>query len=353
MKRKALVMSVGFISVFCFVFLFQKNPINPQKFDPPKPIPFSGALQTNEELKKSLKIAEGRLNGPESIAFRNGFLYTGTADGWIVRVSPDGNVEKYAKTQGRVLGLQFAPTGSLFACDAYRGLLEITPNRQVIVLSNSANKQTFKFTEDLDISKQGIVYFTDASDTYNEKDYLYDLLEARPHGRLLAYNPTTRKTRVLQDKLYFANGVALSQDESFLLVSETYRYRILRYWLQGEKKGQSEIFLENLPGFPDNITSNAKGNFYVALYTLRNPKLDFLHRHPKISSQMAKIPRFLWPKPQAYGLVLRIDEAGKIEKSFHDTDGSNMTLLTSAIEIGNFLYLGTMYGSQIGKFPLQ
>lgn len=38
---------------------------------------------------------------------------------------------------------------------------------------------------------------------------------------------------MLLKDLYFANGVALSKDESFVLVAETFQYRISRYWLKG------------------------------------------------------------------------------------------------------------------------
>ena len=100
---------------------------------------------------------------------------------------------------------------------------------------------------------------------------MFDLLEARPHGRLLRYDPATRQTTVLLRDLYFANGVALSRGEDFVLVNETYRYRTRRFWLKGPKAGTSDVFLDNLPGFPDNIDGNRKGSFWLALFTVRNP----------------------------------------------------------------------------------
>jgi len=44
-----------------------------------------------------------------------------------------------------------------------------------------------------------------------------------------------------------------------------------RYYLKGVKKGQSDIFIDGLPGYPDNIRSNTKGGFYVSLY---KPRLE-------------------------------------------------------------------------------
>lgn len=67
------------------------------------------------------------------------------------------------------------------------------------------------------------------------------------------------------DGLYFANGVAVSPDQSFVLVAEMVRYRVRRYWLDGLERGTVDTFVENLPGFPDNIRSNGKGTFWIGL----------------------------------------------------------------------------------------
>ena len=69
----------------------------------------------------------------------------------------------------------------------------------------------FRFTDNLDLARDGTVYFSDASSRYGQADYMLDLLEARPHGRLLRYDPASRRTTVLLRDLYFANGVALSR----------------------------------------------------------------------------------------------------------------------------------------------
>ncbi len=70
--------------------------------------------------------------------------------------------------------------------------------------------------------------------------------------------------------MYFANGVALSENEDFVLVCESARYRITRFWLSGPNKGSSDVFVDNLPGFPDGVSSDNRGTFWVALFTVRN-----------------------------------------------------------------------------------
>lgn len=47
--------------------------------------------------------------------------------------------------------------------------------------------------------------------------------------RLLKYDPQTKRNTVLIKNLSFANGVEISNDESFLLVAETGKYRVHKY----------------------------------------------------------------------------------------------------------------------------
>ena len=140
--------------------------------------------------------------------------------------------------------------------------------------------------------------------------------------------------------------------EDFVLVNETYRYRIVRYWLKGPKAGTHDIFIDNLPGFPDNISSNGKGRFWLAMFTVRNEVIDKLHAFPFLKSQMSKLPKTLWPKPKPYGLVLALNENGKITQSLHEPTGEYLKGITSAREYAGYLYLGSLHNDRIGRYKL-
>jgi sugar lactone lactonase YvrE len=168
----------------------------------------------------------------------------------------------------------------------------------------------------------------------------------------LRYIPSTKSVSVLLKDLYFANGVALSKNEDFLLVNETYRYRIKRYWLKGPKVGTSDIFIDNLPGFPDGVSANRKGVFWVALFTVRNDIMDRLHPYPFLKGLLSKMPRKYWPKPVPYGLVLALDEEGRITQSLHEPTGKHLHEITSVEEHQGFLYLGSLHNDRIGRFKL-
>lgn len=330
------------------------SPIRPLAWEAPTaPLPV-GAMEPNDTLMKAELLAVGQIEGPEDTAVDSqGRLYAGLHDGRIVRLDAQGQVETFANTQGRPLGMDFDQNGNLIVADAWKGLLRIDDKGQIEVLSTSADGLPFAFTDDLDIASDGRIYFSDASSRFNQPDYLLDLLEARPHGRLLRYDPASKQTEVLLRELYFANGVALSAKEDFVLVNETYRYRITRYWLKGDKAGQSDVFIDNLPGLPDNLQGDRAGTFWVAMPTPRKADADFLHRHPWLKAQLAKLPRALWPKAVPYGLVVALNEQGEIIQSLHDSSGTHLRMITSAKPVGDYLYLGSLNNDRIGKLRIR
>ena len=267
------------------------------------------------------QIAVGNVNKPEAIAFDgNGLMYTANEDGRIIVLNRDGsNPQDYAQTGGRPLGLKFDLNGNLIVADAYQGLLLIDTSGQITVLTTGFGGVPFMLTDDLDIGSDGTVYFSDATSLNNINNIANDW--GQPNGRLLSYNFNTGVTSLLIDNLYFANGVALSNDESFLVVNETAASRVRRYWLTGPNAGQSGVFAyinQNSSWYPDNITHNDQFLFWVA--TINGP-------------------------------VLGLDENGQIIYRLN----FNSNLLsenTSAIQYNDTLYLGSIQDSHIGKIPI-
>ncbi|UVE16517.1 SMP-30/gluconolactonase/LRE family protein [Pseudomonas sp. LS44] len=330
------------------------SPIDPLAWDAPQAPSMTGVLEPNDTLMKAELLAKGQIHGPEDTAVdAQGRVYAGLHDGRIVRISTTGEVQTFADTQGRPLGMDFDAQGNLIVADAFKGLLRIDPQGQISVLSREADGVPFRFTDDVDIASDGRIYFSDASAKFEQPDYLLDLLEARPHGRLLRFDPATGKTDVLIKDLYFANGVALSAHEDFVLVNETYRYRITRYWLKGDKAGTHDVFIDNLPGLPDNLQGDRAGTFWVALPSPRKTDADFLHQHPWLKAQIAKLPRAMWPKAARYGLVIAVNENGQIIRSLHDTSGEHLRMVTSAKPVGDYLYIGSLENDRIGKLKIR
>ncbi len=355
--KKALGLFALLLTGVLALLVFTPSPIDAASYSVEKQAPATAVLAVNNDLLDAELLAKGEISGPEDIAIDSqGRVYGGTDDGKIMRLTGD-TLELFVDLTSngklaRPLGLHFDQQGNLIVCDAWQGLLKISPSGEVTLLTNEADGLPFAFTDDLDIASDGTIYFSDASSRFNQPDYLLDLLEAKPWGRLLAYDPATGVTRVLLKDLYFANGVAISTHEDFVLVNETYRYRITRYWLKGPKAGTHDMFIDNLPGLPDGVSSNRQGTFWVALATPRKPSVDNMHSKPWLKNLIAKLPRALWPKPDRYGFVLALDEEGQITRSLHDPKGEHLEMITSAQEHEGYLYLGSLHNDRIGKLAL-
>jgi sugar lactone lactonase YvrE len=249
---------------------------------------------------------------------------------------------------GRPLGLHFDAAGNLIVADAAKGLLSIAPDGAITVLATEAAGVPFGFTDDVDIGADGTIYFSDASAKFGYEDSIADVFEHRGNGRLLAYDPVKKTARVLLDGLYFANGVAVGPDQRFVLVAETGSYRIKRYWLAGAKAGTAEIFIDNLPGFPDGVSSNGSGIFWVAIFAPRNPAADVLAGSPFLRKVVWRLPDALRPKPERYSFLLGLDLEGRVVANLQDPDGSYAPI-TSVEQHGAVLYLGSLTEPAIGR----
>lgn len=342
------------ILLLLLVFILYPSPINSVAWQPPEAPKLTGKFAPNNLLKKATLLAEGQIYGPEDVDVdAEGRVYGCTQDGLIKRVLADGSVETWVETGGRPLGLHFDQQGNLIVADAFKGLLSIAADGNISVLTNSAEGVPFLFTDDLDIATDGKIYFTDASYKWDQKHYIDDLLETRPYGRFMVYDPETKQTTVLMHDLYFSNGVALSAHEDFVLINETWRYRVLRYWLKGEKQGTHDVFIDNLPGMPDGISGNRQGMFWIALPTPRLAAVDKMHPKPWLKNLSAKLPQSLKPKPIDIGFILGLNEAGEIIYNLQDSDGKHLKEITSVQQHNGFLYIGSLHNDRIGKFDLK
>lgn len=79
------------------------------------------------------------------------------------------------------------------------------------------------FADDVIEASDGSLYFSVASTKFGLHDWYLDVLEAKPHGQLLKYDPLSKQTSILFDDLAFANGVALSKDQDYLVFCETWK----------------------------------------------------------------------------------------------------------------------------------
>jgi len=329
-------------------------PIEPTAWRAPPAPARTGIYAPNDRLRAVERIGAGQVEGPEATAIdAAGRVYTGARDGRILRLEPGSrSFQLHARTGGRPLGLAVASDGGLVVADAEKGLLRVSPGGEVQVLASGQGGLPFRLADDVVLAKDGTAYFTDASSRFGPGGEREDVLEHAGRGRLLAWRPATGAVDLLLSGLQFANGVALSEDESFLLVNETGAYRIVRYWLTGPRRGSSEPFLENLPGLPDNLTwSHERRAFWVALFSPRVPALDLLAPHPWLRKVVQRLPLWIQPQPQRRALALAVDEQGRVVEWMEDASDHAYAPVTSVRERDGTLWLGSLREDALGRLP--
>uniref|UniRef100_A0A3B5YX49 Strictosidine synthase conserved region domain-containing protein n=2 Tax=Triticum aestivum TaxID=4565 RepID=A0A3B5YX49_WHEAT len=305
-------------------------------------------------LAASERIGEGLLPGPEDLAYdaAGGWLYTGCADGWVRRVSvPGGDVEGWAYTGGRPLGVVLAGDGGIVVADADKGLLKVRQDKTVELLTDAAEGLKFALTDGVDIAADGTIYFTDASYKYSLAHHFLDVLEARPHGRLMSFDPSTHRTSVLARDLYFANGVAVAPDQDSLIFCETVMRRCSRYHIRGDKAGTVESFIDSLPGLPDNIRYDGEGRYWIALSAGRTLQLDVLMWSPLLRKLVYMVEKYVMAVPQGLRDAGTMSVALNGEPVTMYTD-PGLALATGWLKVGGYLYYGSLASSYISRVDL-
>ena len=323
--------------------------IAPVKWNPPPPTPFEGRFAANDKLGR-VELWRTPGEGPEDVAFDSaGNLYTGLADGRVLRFEPGGgDPQVLFSTGGRPLGVEVDADDRLIVCDADKGLLRWSGGAPVVVV-DSYEGEDFVFTNNAAIASDGTIYFSVTSRRYDLANYKLDLMEHSGTGRLFAHRPDGR-TEQLLDRLQFANGVALSADESYLVFAETGLYRMSKLWLKGERRGEVEVLIDNLPGFPDNLTHH-EGVFWVGIPTPRDKIVDLLAKRPWLAKVVARLPDSLQPAPARYAAVFGIDGQGTVRHNLQDPTGQ-YAVVTSALMHDGYLYLSSLHDSAVARLKI-
>jgi sugar lactone lactonase YvrE len=281
--------------------------------------------------------------GPEDVVVdTNGVAYTGLLDGRVVRVRGDA-VDVVADTGGRPLGLEVLRDGRILVCDSHRGLLRLDPSTGAIeTLVREVGGVPLRFCSNAVEASDGTVYFTESTTRYGFEEYRSDLLEHSCTGRLFAYREG--EVDVLLDGLAFANGVALSGDETFLVVAQTAAYELTKVPLDGSPPS---TLVSNLPGFPDNISRGPSGLVWVALPNPRDARLDWLlPRAPWLRKVVHAIPERLQPQPTRTAWVIGVNEDGEVVRDLQ-RPGKDWAFATGVAEHDGELWLSSIEESAL------
>jgi YD repeat-containing protein len=347
-------------------FIFWPVPIKPVSWNSPITPGYTGPYAVNTKLANLKMISIGTEIGPEHIAIgKDAKLYTTVASGNILRMNPDGSAQEvFVNTGGRVLGFDFDASGNLIAADANKGLLSISPDRKITVLTDKVNGDQIRYADAVVVAKSGKMYFSDASARFAPKDWggtfeasILDILEQSSTGRILEYDPANKTTRIVAKGFSFANGVALNSDEQTLFVNETGKYRVWKISVNAKDldisipNDQAKVLFDNLPGYPDNLMRGLDGKIWLGLVKPRNPVIiDKLSASPFFRKLTLRLPRAMWPVPKAYGHGMAFTEDGKVVADLQDPSGAYPET-TGVTETADRLYIQSLHAKGIGWLP--
>lgn len=364
MKRFFKIFGLIFVGLALYLAFWPVD-IDPQKWDAPKDKGYTGDFAPNTKLAGLDLMDIGDIHGPEDVDSQvideTLFLFVSSQDGLIRKINAETkDVTTLADTGGVPLGFEFDAGGNLILADAYRGLLSIAPDGTVTTLTNEADGKPILYADDLDIAPNGVIYFSDASTRWGAeaagetlKGSLYEIMEHGRTGRILAYDPSSGKTWTVMENLSFSNGVAMADDGQSILVNETGEYRIHKHWVAGPKKGQSEVIIDNLPGFPDNINRAPNGNFYVGIVSKRSAFLDDYSDSTFWRKFAWRLPEALQPKAENYGFIVEMDSEGNVIQTWQDPDGAYPTTTGAHNPGDGWLYISSLTASKLGRLKLQ
>ncbi len=364
MKKLFLTLALLLVALAAYLSLWPV-PIKAVTWSAPAAPGYVGAHAVNNKLAGLKIISLGKEEGPEHIVLaKDGKLYTTVASGNILRMNPDGSAQEvFVNTGGRVLGFDFDASGNLIAADAVKGLLSISPDKKITLLTDKVGSDRIRYADAVIVARNGKMYVSDASARFAPADWggtfeasVLDILEQSATGRILEYDPATKITRLVAKGFSFANGVALSQDEQTLFVNETGKYRVWKIAVLANgidvmaKSDQASVLLDNLPGYPDNLMRGLDGKIWLGFAKPRNPTIDNLAAKPFMRELTLRLPRSMWPIPKAYSHVIAFTEDGKVVADLQDPSGAYPET-TAVTETPERLYIQSLHAKGLGWLP--
>lgn len=362
MRLRFGVITISLAAVFAVLWLMWPSPINPVYWDEPEPPAMTGALAPNAGLGSARFFELDDPGSARSLALGEAdTVYYGNTVGEIIRVDSAGTAPSSEVIvdfgERPVFDLAWINPNTLGAT-TQDGLFAVNVTTGVSTrVSVGVPGHLFGYANDLAVTSQGEIYFTDPSILLGhgapDQGHVLNMLENRPHGALYVWDPRTHQTRLAADRLYFPNGVTVASDGRSIFVSETFRYRILRHWIDGPRRGETEVFASNLPGLPDGLATDSSGHLFVALPAGRSSALRTIRKNPWLARIAARLPAWLSPNGGSqHGFIAVLDEqSGAIIASLHDPEDRICHVSNMVVAGDQGLWFGSSDCSYIARLP--
>ena len=319
----------------------------------PKIGPITGRKTDGVSRPRPRRIDVPQMGAEDVVVDRRGHAWTGTGDGTVFRVSPDGAVVAVGNTGGRPLGLELYGDDRLLVADASRGLLTMsTTTGAVESLVSDVEGRPMVFCNNAAVASGGDVWFSDSSTVYPIERWEADFVEHTETGRLICRR-ADGSVEVRLDGLAFANGVALAADESFVCVAESGRRTVVRLWLTGERAGTTDHLVRDLPGYPDNIARGSDGLIWVTIASPVDRMVETIRdRAPlMVRKLVTRLPEAIRPGPKRTLRVQAYDDTGTLVHDI-DADPEEFHMATGVREHDGQVWLASLHEPALAVLSL-
>ncbi len=207
-----------------------------------------------EKVAAGLHYADGPAWSPEGF-----LLFSDTVANKLHRFVPGKGDSEFREVAGGAMGNAYDAKGSLYTCEfRQRRVTRTLKNGKAEVLAARFEGKRLNAPNDIVVRRDGHVYFTDPAfgnqEDARELDF-YGIFHVTPKGELdLVAKWKTRP-----------NGVTLSPNGRTLYVSDSDSRSVRAYDLDRAGAASNErVVIEKIPGVPDGLRTDEKGNLYVA-----------------------------------------------------------------------------------------
>lgn len=226
---------------------------------------------------------------------------------------------------------------------------------------NDSNSRPIAFCNDIDISRDGKrVYMSEPFDYPGASAGAGAVPEAillAKNGRLWQFDLEQGTARLVAQNYNFIDGILIDQEvdatgkEISVLVTETPKSRLSRFYVSGPKAGQDQLLWDNLPGLPDGIDRDPEGRVWVGLIKDRTKAATWIHANPWIKPFLLRLPRSLLPITKPTSIIAFSPDASQALFYTHH-NGSTVGDISVVVPGKDTLYLPSFERSSEGLISM-
>ncbi|MFO0991183.1 MAG: hypothetical protein U1E67_04530 [Hyphomicrobiales bacterium] len=321
--------------------------------------PMDGALKPNTALDVADVVVAAI--SPDNLAVLDGALVYSSGNE-IRRIAP------------KEVLMSFASDVSAVASDGRR--LAIALDDGSIIVDGKGIAQ-FKCPTALAFDDGGLLVCNGSND-FGPSEWVVDLMHGNTSGSLWRVELESGERHELASGLGFPNGLIVDLSRNRIMVSESWRHRLVAIPSGG---GAPTEVLARLPAYPSRISATGNG-YLLCLFAPLNRLVEFVLQEPHYRADMMReidsrfwiapaltpATSFLeplqnggvrsmgvhkpWSPTRSYGLVALLDREFQPVTSYHSRANGRFHGMTSAILHDGEIHATSKGGNHIIRFPI-